>query len=162
MKYFTNCKTQEELKKEYRRLCKELHPDNGGDPEAFKRMQAEFSEAGKSEAWRTYKNAKGETYTKKEATETAEDFMQILEQLARFDGLKIEICGTWLWITGNTYPIKDELKKIGCKFSGNKKAWYFHKEPYKKRSKRKMTLDDIRNMYGSEEVETRQQERLTA
>lgn len=161
MKYFTNCKTQEELKKEYRRLCKALHPDNGGNAEEFKRMQSDFETAGKSKAWETFTNAKGETYHK-ETTETAKDFMDILEKLAGLDGLNIEICGTWLWITGNTYTYRKELKEYGCKFSNNKKAWYFHKEPYKKRSKRKMTLDDIRNMYGSETVETEKKERLTA
>ena len=30
MKYFTNCKSLEELRKEYKKLVKENHPDNGG------------------------------------------------------------------------------------------------------------------------------------
>ena len=31
MKYFTECKTLDELKKEYRRLAMQHHPDVGGD-----------------------------------------------------------------------------------------------------------------------------------
>ena len=31
MKYFTNCKNLDELKKEYRRLAMIHHPDRGGD-----------------------------------------------------------------------------------------------------------------------------------
>ena len=38
---------------------------------------------------------------------------------------------------------------LGFKWSHNKAAWYFHREPYRKRSKKSMTLDDIRRMYGS-------------
>ena len=45
MRYFTNCKTAEELRKEFHRLAKELHPDNGGNAEDFKAMKAEFEKA---------------------------------------------------------------------------------------------------------------------
>ncbi len=159
MTYFTNCKTQEELKKEYRRLCKELHPDNGGNAADFQKMQADFETAGRSEAWRTFKNAKGETYTK-DTTETAADFMEVLNKLAGLDGLTLEICGTWLWITGNTYPVRDILKSSGCKFSKKKTAWYWHKEPFRKRGKRELNMSQIREMFGSEEVETIHREKI--
>ena len=36
MKYFKNIKTLEELRKEYKRLVKENHPDNGGSVESIK------------------------------------------------------------------------------------------------------------------------------
>lgn len=39
MKYFTNCETLEELRKEYKRLVKENHPDNGGSEDAIKNYQ---------------------------------------------------------------------------------------------------------------------------
>ena len=159
MTYFTNCKTQEELKKEYRRLCKELHPDNGGNAADFQKMQADFETAGRSKAWRTFKNAKGETYTK-DTTETAADFMEVLNKLAGLDGLTLEICGTWLWVTGNTYPVRDILKSAGCKFSKKKTAWYWHKEPFRKRGKRELSMGQIREMFGSEEVETINREKI--
>ena len=41
MKYFTNCKTLEELRKEYKRLVKENHPDNGGSEDAIKVVNVE-------------------------------------------------------------------------------------------------------------------------
>lgn len=45
MKYFTNCKTLEELRKEYKRLVKENHPDNGGSEDAIKVINVEYETA---------------------------------------------------------------------------------------------------------------------
>lgn len=42
MKYFNNCKTLEELKKEFRRLAMLHHPDRGGDAETMKQINAEY------------------------------------------------------------------------------------------------------------------------
>ena len=41
--YFQNCKTAEELKAEYKRLAKILHPDNNnGNRADFQEMKANF------------------------------------------------------------------------------------------------------------------------
>lgn len=150
-KYFDKCRTAEELKKAYRTAAKKLHPDAGGDPELFKAMQAEFSAA-----WEKLKNvhmnASGERY-EKATTETAAEFMELIEKLFKLDGVVIEICGAWLWVTGNTYPHRDELKKLRFGFSAKKSAWYFHYEPYKKHSKRELSMNQIRDMFGSQRVE---------
>ncbi len=45
MKYFTNCKTLDELKKEYRRLAMIHHPDVGGDTATMQAINAEFDAA---------------------------------------------------------------------------------------------------------------------
>ena len=102
MKYFKNCKTAEELKKEYRKLAMKLHPDIvGGDGEEFKAMQAEFEKL-----WERLKNvhqnAKGETYTKtsETTTETPQEFIHIINTLIRLNGLEVEICGSWIWVSG--------------------------------------------------------------
>ena len=42
MKYFNNITTAEELKKQFRAYCVNMHPDKGGDPEEFKQMMAEY------------------------------------------------------------------------------------------------------------------------
>lgn len=42
MKYFKNVQNAEELKKEYKRLARENHPDMGGDVEIMKAINAEF------------------------------------------------------------------------------------------------------------------------
>ena len=42
MKYFTGCKTLDDLKREYRRLAMLHHPDVGGDTATMQAINAEF------------------------------------------------------------------------------------------------------------------------
>ena len=42
MKYFSAGLTPDELQREYRRLCKELHPDRGGNGRRFVEMRDEY------------------------------------------------------------------------------------------------------------------------
>ncbi len=58
MKYFANFPyTAESLKNEYRELCKKLHPDTGGNAEAFKNMVNEYEQIARNLAG-TRQNAK--------------------------------------------------------------------------------------------------------
>jgi len=155
MRYFTECRTAEELKKSYKEWAKKLHPDNNGDPEEFKEMQAEFSKK-----WDQLKdihmNSEGETYTK-ETSESAEEFMDIIETLLRLNGVQTEICGKWIWCSGNTKPHKDTLKMLGFHWAKNKNAWYYHTEPYRRRHDREYSLDEIRELYGSQQYSGQKQ-----
>lgn len=145
MKYFKNVKTLEELKKEYKKQVKNLHPDNGGDAEEFKKMQADYKQAFEL-VKNKHQNSQGEYY-EKETTETAEEFMEILEHLNEMQGVVVEVCGSWLWMTGNTKAYKKELKALGCGWSRKKQAWYYHKGSYRKQTKVEWTLEEIREKF---------------
>ena len=43
-KYFTGCTTKQELKKRYRELAKQLHPDHGGSNDEFVAMKSEYDD----------------------------------------------------------------------------------------------------------------------
>lgn len=75
MKWFNNPETLEDLKKQYKKLAFQNHPDRGGKTSDMQEINAEYE------------------------------------------------------------------------------AWYFHRDGYKKRSKKSLTLDEIRGYYGSEKIE---------
>lgn len=150
-KWFKDCKTAEDGKKRYHQLSREHHPDNGGSADIMKDINAEFSDW-----WKRFKDIhtspKGTTYhSEKETTETAEMFIDIIDKLSRLHGVEVEICGSWLWLSGNTYCYREELKSFGCRWSQGKKKWYWTTDPFI-RKKSRMTMEDIRRVYGSEMV----------
>lgn len=163
--YFENCRTAEDVKQAYKKYARELHPDCNHDKDTtadFQEMQRQYTEAF-NRCKNVHTNAQGETY-EKETGETAEEYADIINELLHMYGIMIELCGSWLWITGNTKEYKDQLKALGFKFSANKAAWYYHSGEYKKRGKSKSSMQDIRNMYGSTTFATATEEKkqLTA
>jgi len=153
MEYFTNPKTLEELKKEYRKLATQYHPDVGGSTEAMQKINAEYSmlfDILKD----VHINADGETYHK-ETAEGPEQFIEIINELIHFEGVIIEIIGSFIWVSGNSKPYREKLKDMNFRWSPNKSAWYLSPEGYKKHSHKDYSMNDIREMYGSQEVKTK-------
>ena len=152
IKYFTGCKTLDQLKREYKRLAKIHHPDCGGDDATMSAINAEFDELSKRLPRET---AAGETYQpREEEREAPEKFREAVAATLNMDGVTVELCGAWLWVTGNTYPHRERLKGAGYRFSKNKVAWYWHDENSISHSKKRYSLDEIRLMHGSETIKT--------
>lgn len=147
-KYFEKIKNKKELVKAFRLLAKKLHPDGGGDAEKFKAMKAEFDRLLK-----ILPDDGTETVQGAQKTDIPADLAAMLGKVIHLGGVEIEICGSWIWVSGNTYPSKDTLKAAGFRFSGNKKAWYWHNGEYHQRGK-KMSMDEIRERHGSQTVQT--------
>lgn len=149
-RFFEGIKNKKELVKTFRQLAKKLHPDAGGDAEEFKAMKDEFDRLlailpdGSEGSGNVTENPK---------RDIPEDLSEALEKVIHIDGIEIEICGSWIWVSGNTYPAKDAIKAAGFRFSSNKKMWYWHDGEYRRRG-RKMTMDEIRERHGSQEVKT--------
>lgn len=148
-RFFSNVKTLDELKKLYRELAQKLHPDKGGSTEDMKALNAEYDEVFKRvKNFRTA--ASGEVYESENA-EAPEDFREVIEKIIMLN-IKIEICGSWIWVTGNTYPVRGQLKEAGFYWSKNKSAWYWHSPENASRSRKRMSLDEIRAFHGSQVV----------
>lgn len=70
-----------------------------------------------------------------------------------FPDLTVKLTGSWVWITGNTRPVKEALKLQGCRWSSNKSAWYLpgKKSPFFKKAGRKgVSWSHIIDKYGEE------------
>ena len=68
---------------------------------------------------------------------------------AHLPGIKAEICGTWVWVTGSTKPVKDSLKAMGFHWAPRKRAWYWHAGKYRRRHRTEFSMNEIRFMHGS-------------
>lgn len=64
-------------------------------------------------------------------------------------GLEIELCGAWVWVSGDTKPHKDTLKTAGFFWSPKKLCWYFRPADYKSHNRSSWSMDKIREIYGS-------------
>lgn len=157
MKYFKNINCVEQLKKQYKTLCKKYHPDlNTEDTTSImQEINAEYSTL--FERYKNiHENAEGETYTAKESTtEQSTDFINIINSIINFN-IDIEIVGSWVWCF-NSYEYREQLKALGFKYAAKKKAWCWHSDNYKKKSRKEMNMNEIRNLYGSETIKSREE-----
>lgn len=143
--FFQDCKTLEEVKKLYRDLAKRFHPDKGGDLEQMKKLNTDYD----------FINAKilsSGCFTDEEREkeeELNEVYREKINVLSGFEGLNIELVGCWLWVTGNTFQAKGTLKENGFLWASKKFAWFFRTDENKCKSRSKLSLEEIRNKYGS-------------
>lgn len=138
--------TIDDIKNQYRKLAIENHPDNGGSTEVMAEINAEYTELCKRYG-HVHKAANGGTY-ETETTEKPEEFIVIINDLIHM-GVDFEIVGRFVWISGNTYPHKDELKAMGARWSGKRKMWYIAPNDWKpRRMNSGMTFGEIEDKYG--------------
>lgn len=159
MRWFSsNITTMEDLRREYRRLAKLHHPDAGGDTEDMKQINAEYD--------RLYAvlSRQEAAQEKKESQDTAEEdtaIRAVLDALVNVNAT-VEIVGCWVWVSEGSYPYRELLKSIGFKFAPKKKAWCWHYGEYRRHHKREVSLDEIREKYGSQKVNNRRERRAVA
>ena len=142
--------SMEDVKKTYRKLCSKFHPDrNPAGNEMMKMVNAAYSKLseGIDSGWKTEGTEEGSTY--------ASDLDTAINAIIHCTGITIEVCGSFVWVGGNTKTWKSEIKAAGFKYSGKKKMWYKSPKGFVKRSKRNWNMTDIRETFGSDEVATK-------
>ncbi|MGA2490018.1 MAG: J domain-containing protein [Anaerolineales bacterium] len=155
--YFQNCHTPEEAKSLYHRLALQYHPDRGGDLRTMQEINAQYAAflATHAKTSEYQRQAEAHKVGKKTAADyhNMEDVAEVLrvkiEAALNVPGITVELCGLWVWLTGETKAHCEEIKSIGgFRYAHEKQAWYFAAVPSFNRQKR--TLDEIRHMHGSQ------------
>ena len=144
-KWFAGVITIEELRKRYRELLKQYHPDNdGGSVEVTQEINAEydrlFADLSKENS------TDGQSYTQEEN----EQFKAVLNAISGFN-MTVQIIGEWIWAF-DSYAYKDRLKALGFRYAPKKKAWTWHSGEYRRFHKKEVPLSHIKAKYGCQTV----------
>jgi hypothetical protein len=142
--FFSTCLTLDEVKREYKRLAMLHHPDRGGNTSTMQEINRQYEQIINDPFF-------GFSKAKPEAQEDFIKFPEIIEQIIRFD-ITIEVCGNWIWLSGNTIRYREELKKIGFFFAPKKAMWYWRPKDFKSANNRPKDMEYIRSKYGSDVI----------
>ena len=97
MKWFKGVKTIEELRKMYRELLKEHHPDNGGNVSDMQEINSEYDVLFKriSASFKEEKTSDNQSYTY-DKDEENKAFKEVINRIININA-DIEIIGLWVW-----------------------------------------------------------------
>lgn len=154
--------TLSELKAVYKNWCMKLHPDLNPDKDTTEEMKAlnnAYEEHFKLLKTREMNKDKKDR-EKFSYAETPEDLINIINTLIRFKGLQIDIVGNWIWLSGNTYPYKEEIKNLKFHWSKNKKKWFWNGSERVRRPFKKYSYNDIKSKYGCITIKGQDQKEL--
>jgi len=147
--------TKEIIKRAYKKACSKYHPDKGGSTEMMQAI---------NQAYESLKDFEGNI----EAGELgyADLLNEALLKILDLPSIEIEVCGAWIWVTGET---KQHSAVLGRKEGGagffwakKKEAWYYRPSDWKSASRGNWDLDRIRDAHGSQKINSRGQQRLAS
>lgn len=139
-----------QIKEIYRALAAIHHPDKGGDTNKMQLINSAYDDL--KEHFKT-----SETLSINDTLDTPFDFA-VFDKLKGMVGLVIEICGYWIWLSGNTIQHKESLKELGFKYSKTKKMWYWGPSLKNSKVRGSKTIKKIRKLFGSKIISNEDQE----
>jgi len=150
-------KDLDSLKKQYFNLAKKYHPDAGGNTAQFQQLQNEYEVLFK----KILSGSKLNTEQKANETVIDTEIRKIIDEIVNLEGITIELIGQWLWIGGNTYPVRTALKQSGLSFI--KKAgvpfWVYKGVPSTSRGK--SSMEAIKEKYGVHKFDLKESKKIS-
>ena len=128
--YFKDCDSLDAIKARYRALAMKHHPDRGGDTRTMQDINKEYHELLESlDGKAKYQRPDGSWKTYKYVYKNEQQVIEVVEKLIKLnlpDDVEILIIGLYVWVRGNTKPVKDKLKTIdGMKWHSKRSCWYW-------------------------------------
>ena len=138
--HFFNCTSEAEIQLRFDALSKVFADQD----EILQILKSEYS---------TLMNVLTESESKpvvivKEKTPISEKIVELQEKVKQ-EGLRLEIVGQWLWLSGATFAVKDVLKALDFRYSPDKKSWYWRSEENRSSNEKPIPLEMIREKYGT-------------
>ncbi|NNH97779.1 J domain-containing protein [Pasteurella multocida] len=149
--------TKDEITKAYKKMAIKYHPDrNPAGAEVMKAINTAY------EFLKSLNSDTIEHTDSQNAYDFSIELSSVIEAVQQMLGVTLEICGNWIWLSGNTKEYKDALKELGFKWAPKKKMWYYRPEEHRSRKhSRTWDMDEIREKFGSV-IKTSQQKQLKA
>jgi flagellin-specific chaperone FliS len=145
---FRNLTGINEAKKVFKKLAQVLHPDKGGSNEEFQELNSVYNYY-----------LENKLYFSNESKFDLE-LEKIISKILHYEDITIEVVGSWIWVSGNTKHIKDDLKDLSFRYAHKKGMWYYG-EKVRNGGKTK-SMEEIKAKYGCETIiKTKEKGRLT-
>ena len=146
-------KTLADVRTAYKKAALRYHPDHGGDVRQMQLVNEAFALLTRiledNKTWSDWHEAKAA-----QETPLTEVILKKYNQVKHLHGVKIELIGTWLWVTGDTRHHRTQLKGAGFRWNRKKLAWYWHPATYRKRTRREWSLEKIRETFEATTLQT--------
>jgi len=110
--FFINCTSIEDVKQLYKKLAMLHHPDKGGDTLTMQQINAEYQQILKDKSF---------SFDNEEQEKDFIIYPEVISRLIVLDQVLIELIGSWIWVSGNTYKHRETLKKAGLFFAPEKR-----------------------------------------
>jgi len=164
-KWFEGYTTVGSVKKFYRHLAKENHPDLGGDTATMQQINAAYLEALEALDGQTSSGSDGKEHTYRYNPVVEQAVMDKVSEVLKAAKPEwvVEIIGTWVWVSNTDKADKDLLNSNGCglKWHSKRERWYWHTPTYRRRYSG-VGFDTLRAMYGSQVMEKETSVKRTA